>query len=74
MDQTILLVLSQSADSFGDDLSGLAVVIEEEDEEGDYLDVESADIYREIIDWREQLEMKNRDFDKLSARYVTGRA
>jgi hypothetical protein len=73
-DQTILSVLSQWRNTFGDDLSGLAVVVEEEDEEGDYLDVESADIYRAIIDWRKQLEMKDRDFDKLSARYVTGRA
>jgi hypothetical protein len=73
-DQTILSVLSQWRNTFGDDLSGLAVVVEEKDEEGDYLDVESADIYCKIIDWRKQLERKNRDFDKLSARYVTGRA
>ncbi len=72
-DQTILSVLSQWRDVFGDDLSGLAVVVEE-DEEGDYLDVESADIYREVIDWRKQLEVKNWNFDNLAARYITGRA
>jgi hypothetical protein len=66
-DQTIISVLDHARHVFGEDLSGLGVVAEEEDEEGDYLDVESADIFSEPIDWRKQLEAKNRDFGKLSA-------
>jgi hypothetical protein len=71
-DQTILLVLDRARDTFGEDLSGLAVVVEEKDEEDCYLDVEWADIFGEPIDWHRQLEAKNRDFSNLAARYVTG--
>jgi hypothetical protein len=71
-DQTIISVLDHTCHVFGEDLSGLGVVAEEEDEEGDYLNVESADIFSEPIDWRKQLEAKNRDFGKLSAQYVIG--
>jgi hypothetical protein len=72
--QTIISVLDHARHVFGEDLSRLGVVAEEEDEEGDYLDVESADIFSEPIARRKQLEAKNRDFDKLSAQYVTGYA
>jgi hypothetical protein len=41
---------------------------------GEYVIVDSADIYAEPIEWRKDLEAKNRDFGKLSARYVTGHA
>jgi len=72
-DQTILSVLDRARGTLGEDLSGLAVVTEEKDEEQDgYLDVEWADIFGEPIDWRKQPEAKNRDFSNLAARYVTG--
>jgi hypothetical protein len=73
-DQTIMSVLDNARQAFGENLSGLAVVAEEEDEEADYWDVESADIFREPIDWRKQLEEKNKDFSNLAARYVVGSA
>jgi hypothetical protein len=72
-DKTILSVLDRARGTFGEDLSGLAVVVEEKDEEDYYyLDVEWVDIFGEPIDWRKQLEAKNRDFSNLAARYVTG--
>jgi hypothetical protein len=64
--------LSTGRRTFGDDLSGLGVVVEEEHDAGEYVFVDSADIFDEAIDWRKQLEAKTRDFGKLSARYVTG--
>ena len=73
-DQTIIGMLDRARAAFGDDLSGLAVVAEERDDEGDYLDGEFADIAAELIEWRQQLEAKNRDFGNLSAGYVAGYA
>jgi hypothetical protein len=73
-DQTIISVLNRARHDFGEDLSGLSVVAEEKQPEGEYWDVESAEIFSQPIDWRKQLEAKNRDFGKLSARYVTGHA
>lgn len=73
-DQAILSVLDRARGTFGNDLSGLAVVKEEKDEELDYLDIEWADIFDEPIAWRKQLEAKNRDFINLAARYVAGHA
>ena len=58
----------------GEDLSGLSIVREAEDHEGDFLAFDSADIDVAPIDWRKQLATKNRDFVELSARYVTGHA
>ena len=48
------------------------MVAEERDDEGDYLEVEFADIAVEPIEWRQQLEAKNQGFDNLSDGYVTG--
>jgi hypothetical protein len=73
-DQIIPSVLDRARQAFGEDLSGLGVVAEEKHPEGEYLNIESADIFSEPIDWRKQLQAKNRDFGKLSARYVTGHA
>jgi hypothetical protein len=73
-DQTIIGVLVRARAAFGGDVSGLAVVAEEPHDQGEYLGVEFADIAAEPIDWRKQLEAKNRDFINLSARYVSGSA
>jgi hypothetical protein len=73
-DQIIIGMLGRARAAFGDDLSGLAVVAEERDDEGDYLDGEFADIAAEPIEWRQQLEAKNRDFGNLSAGCVAGYA
>jgi hypothetical protein len=73
-DQTVAEVIERAHGVFGENLSGLAVVAEEQDDEGDYLDAEFADIAVEPIHWRHQLEAKNRDFVNLSARYVAGPA
>jgi hypothetical protein len=73
-DQTILGVLDRARAAFGGDVAGLAVVAEEPHEQGEYLGVEFADIAAEPIEWRQQLEAKNRDFDNLSDRYVAGYA
>jgi hypothetical protein len=73
-DQTIISALERARGVIGEDLSGLAVVAEGEGEDVDYLDVESANIFREPIDWRKQLQAKNRDFSNLATRYVTERA
>jgi hypothetical protein len=71
-DQTIIPVMDRARHEFGEDLSRLSVVVEEQGEDVDYLDVESADIFIEPINWRKQLEAKNRDFSNLAARYVYG--
>jgi hypothetical protein len=71
-DQTIIRVLDRARASLGDDLSGLAVVAEEEHDDVEYLDVAFADIVAEPIEWRQQLEAKNQGFDNLSAGYVMG--
>jgi hypothetical protein len=73
-DDTILGVLDRARAAFGDDLSGLAVVAEEEADDVDYLDVTFGEIAAEPIEWRRQLETKNRNFANLSARYVAGYA
>jgi hypothetical protein len=47
---------------------------EEEDHEEYHRVVDSASIFSKPIDWRKCLEAKNRDFGKLSTRYITGHA
>ena len=71
-DQTIIGMFDRARAAFGEQLPGLAVVAEERDDEGDYLEVEFADIAVEPIEWRQQLEAKNQGFDNLSDGYVTG--
>jgi hypothetical protein len=71
-DQTIIGALDRARGAFGEQLSGLAVVAEEEADDVEYLDVEFADIAVQPIEWRQQLEAKNRNLGSLSARYVTG--
>ena len=71
-DQTIIEVLDRARAAFGGDVSGLAVVAEELHDQEEYLGVEFADIAHEPIEWRQELEAKNRDFVNLSARYVAG--
>jgi hypothetical protein len=71
-DQTIIGTLDRARGVFGEKLSGLAVVAEEQCDEGEYLDVQFADIAAEPIEWRQQLEAKNQGFDNLSAGYVMG--
>jgi hypothetical protein len=75
-DQAILSELDRARQTFGEDLSGLSVVKEEKADgyEAEYLSIDSAEMFREPIDWRRQLEAKNRDFHNLSARYITGYA
>jgi hypothetical protein len=71
-DQAIFGMRDRAHEAFGDMLSGLAVVAEEQSGEGDYLDVQFADIAAKPIEWRQQLEAKNQGFDNLSAGYVMG--
>jgi hypothetical protein len=75
-DQAILSELNRARQAFGENLSGLSVVKEERFDESqeEYVAVDSAEIFREAIDWRRQLEAKNRDFQNLSGRYTTGYA
>ena len=71
----IIGMFGRARASFGERVySGLAAVAEERDDEGDYLEVEFADIAVEPIEWRQQLEAKNQGFDNLSSGYITGYA
>jgi hypothetical protein len=74
-DKTIISALERARNTFGEELSGLSVVAEEpevEDHEEYYRTAESASIFSAPIDWCKQLEAKNREFGKLSVRYVSG--
>lgn len=71
-DQTILGMRDRARAAFGNMLSGLAVVAEEPSDEGEYLEIQFADITAAPIEWRQQLEAKNQGFDNLSAGYVMG--
>jgi hypothetical protein len=73
-DQMIISAVDRARTAFGGGFSGLSVVRESKDHEGDFIALDSADIYIAPIDWRKQLEAKNRDFSNLSSRYVTGQA
>ena len=73
-DHTIISVQDRARAAFGEHLSGLSVVAEEKDREGDYPVVDSARIYIEPIEWRKHLEAKNRDFGRLPPLYVTEHA
>jgi hypothetical protein len=74
-DQTIISVLDRGRSTFGNNLAGLCIAVEEAEREGDeeyYRVIDSTSIWSEPIDWRKRLESKNRDFGNLSAQYVTG--
>jgi hypothetical protein len=73
-DQMIISAVDRARSAFAGGFSGLSVVKEAKDLEGDYLLVDSGDIYVAPINWRQQLETKNRNFGELSNQYVTGHA
>jgi hypothetical protein len=76
----IIAALERARASFGEDFKTFEgvklvagnVVPEEEDHEEFFQPVESEEIFIKYIEWRKTLEIKNRDFGKLSARYMTG--
>jgi hypothetical protein len=73
-DRIVTLVQDRARAIFGEDLPGLSIVAEERDQEGNDLVVDSESIDVRLIESRKELEVKNGDFGKLSALYVTGRA
>jgi hypothetical protein len=72
-DQTILRAQSLAHATFGEGLYSIVVTVEEEDDEGNDIWVDSESINVDLIEFRKSLEAKNRDFTNLSALYVSGR-
>jgi hypothetical protein len=81
-EQIIVAALDRARAAFGEDFKSFEgftlvagnVVPQEEDCEEFLQPVESEQIYIKHIEWRKTLEIKNRNFGKLSARYVTGQS
>ena len=77
-DQTLIAALHRARASFGEGIEEFKLVEKsdipvEDDHEEFFPTVDSEDIFVGHIEWRKTLEVKNRNFGKLSARYVTGR-
>ena len=79
-EHTIIAAVDRARAAFGEDFKNFEgfklvagnIVAEEEDCEEFLQPVESEEIYMKYMGWRRGLEIKNRDFGRLSAQYVTG--